>query len=301
MTAAWIARQNVLLTRPMLVGNKTIAVIIPAHNAAETIASQLKALSEQSWTDFETIVVSNRSADGTEQVAQKWSGHLRSLRVVSADEAAGAAYARNYGVSIAAADVILFCDADDVVHRRWVEAHAKALRLSPASTGPLLLRFADGRRGQTWNSSSAPVSMGYAPYAPSCNFGIKRQIFVEVGGFDQSLVLGHEDVDLGWRLVAAGHEISHVKEAVIDYHQRSNLPSLLRQQFRYGMAFAELYAKHKPDCVSIQSRRWRIRWWIELVRGSWSSKRKAALGPLIAFQIGRASRSRKLRMKTPMW
>lgn len=280
----------------------SIAVVIPAHNAAGTLERQLRALDMQSRLDFDVLVVSNRSTDNIQSVVRWWKPRFQSLRLEHADEATGAAYARNSGVALIDAELVLFCDADDAVHVEWVESHASLLEDAHVSTGPLVLRNSRISSGPIWNPRAAPVAMGHSSYAPSCNMGIRRETFLKMGGFDERMKLGHEDVDLGWRLVADGFQITHSSRASIDYFQREGLWHVARQQYTYGMAFADLFNKYQPEDVSVQSLKWRTRWWVEYIRAnrllSLDPRRTV---PLLAFQFGRVQRSKALAVDSPMW
>jgi cellulose synthase/poly-beta-1,6-N-acetylglucosamine synthase-like glycosyltransferase len=103
--------------------------------------------------------------------------------------------------------------------------------------------------------------MGYLPYALGCNLGVRRAWWEELGGFDETYVGGHEEVDFAWRLQEAGGVLGFVPGAVVDYRLRTPLRDMMRQVFGYGRSYAQLYSRF-PDAPLP-----RLRWWEEL-RGS---------------------------------
>jgi glycosyltransferase involved in cell wall biosynthesis len=90
-----------------------VSVIVPAYNAARTLATTLQSVLEQTVSDFEIVVVDDGSSDGTAEVARSVVDHR--IRVVT-QENGGAAAARNNGIDHACGTWVAFLDADDV----WV-------------------------------------------------------------------------------------------------------------------------------------------------------------------------------------
>lgn len=280
----------------------SITVVIPAKNVAAFVHRQLEALDTQSMLDFDVVVSNNGSSDQTRSVVEAWKPAFRSLRCIDASGRPGVAYARNQGIAASSSELILICDSDDVVSPTWVAAHQQALRVSDASTGPLVLTEKGHEGFGVWVEDEVPIASGYLPYMPGCNMGFHRNAFDAVGGFDPNLWRGQEDVDFGWRLSLAGFQISHAPDAIVRYEQRVGLTPKLRQQFKYGRAFADLYARYHESPLVVQSLKWRLRWWQSFVtqRLRTPFDAKATLAP-IAFQAGRIVGSVAHRRRTPMW
>lgn len=284
-------------------GHPTTVVIVPVYNAAEVLPRQLRALDNQTDLDFRVVVSDNRSTDGLRRVCGEWQPRFRQLDVVDASGQRGAAYARNAAIGVTDEDLILMCDADDRVHPEWVAAMKEGLGMADIVTGPLHLVFPDSPgRHEIWNADSVPVSMGFLPYAPSGNVGIRRAVAETIGTFDRELSLGQEDVDFGWRAVQAGFVLTHAPLAKLDYYQRSGLRRYLRQQRQYGRAQVLLYDKHRLDTgvPAPASTRTSVRWFWEWMKQLPKAARRGdmirALGAA-AFQGSRLAET--LRRNTP--
>lgn len=95
--------------------NQLVSIIVPAHNAGETLGRCLESLSAQTYKDIEVIVVVNACTDGTERIAQDYAARDPRVKPIGT-ETPGVSHARNLGLDAANGDRIGFVDADD-----WVE------------------------------------------------------------------------------------------------------------------------------------------------------------------------------------
>ncbi|PPF43581.1 hypothetical protein C5B85_12850 [Pseudoclavibacter sp. AY1F1] len=280
-----------------------VVVVIPAKNVEGVIETQLRALNAQTMLDFDVIVSDNGSSDGTRAVVEAWPATFASLSCVDSGDRPGVAHARNRGIEHSAAPLILVCDSDDVVGPDWVQAHVTALASADAVTGPLLLTECGERGFGEWATDGVPIAAGYLPYMPGCNMSFRRQAFEMLTGFDAGLWRGQEDVDFGWRLTKHGFSIAHAPGAIVDYEQRVGLRAKMRQQFKYGRAFADLCARYRAEPIPVQSTKWRARWWLSFIRRALRHPIKSwrVTYPALAFQAGRILGSAQNRVRTPMW
>jgi GT2 family glycosyltransferase len=273
-----------------------VSVIIPARNAADTVSAQLQALCGQTFTGWcETIVVDNGSRDATTEVAESWREQLPRLRVVSAPDAPGAAGARNVGAQLSQGTLLLFCDADDVVDREWVSQLAKALRDYPAAGGSVDRRSLNDPTQLAWRPArpcdTLPDHFRFLPYVQGANCGVRRDVWTELGGFDESF-RHSEDVAFFWRIQLAGYEIGFVPDAVVSYRYRSSLRATARQNYEYGKSHAQLYHRFAAEGMPRSRaedvlREWR---WITVhtlgavrsrrARGAWLARAARAAGRL---------------------
>src|SRR5476649_1729729 len=90
-----------------------ITVLIPAYNAAQTLAQTLDSLLTQTFQDFDVMVVNDASADATIDVANSYRDKM-ALTVLDLKENAGVAGALNYGLARIDSQYIARIDADDL-------------------------------------------------------------------------------------------------------------------------------------------------------------------------------------------
>jgi glycosyltransferase involved in cell wall biosynthesis len=241
-------------------------VVLPVKNGAATIGDQLEALAGQDYDEaFEVLVVDNRSDDGTAAAAVTWADRIPGLRIVPAVGRDGINYARNVGATAATGDLVLFCDADDVVDSAWVRA------MAGASDCDLVGGRIDAETLNTpdivasrppYDPNNLPVAHNFLPFAVGANCGVRRDVFTRIGGFDEAYVRGGADVEFFWRAQLASYRLCFVPNAVVRYRYRGGLRPLARQFYRYGMADAQLYRRFRDDGVRREpARDIGLAWW----------------------------------------
>lgn len=191
----------------------TVSVIIPAYNSAATIERAISSVLFQTYTPLEIIVVDDGSSDNTVAIVKQSFPSVNLLM----QKNAGAARARNQGVGAAAGDLVAFLDADDVWHPQKIEKQLEVF--SRAGEIDLLCTRCLHYKEVDWSEdillsleiySDAPfepIPFGEVfkmPYLATPSVMIKRDFFLSLGGFDQSLETA-EDVDLWLRSARKGY------------------------------------------------------------------------------------------------
>lgn len=244
-----------------------VSVVIAARNAAATIGEQLAALASQDGAaPFEVVVVDNGSDDATRAVAESFRGSL-DVRVIDASEAIGRAHARNKGVEVARAPLLLFVDADDMVHSGYVAAMATALRSNPAVAARIDLTRFNPSSGSTGLSTSGLSGgmMGWLPLGGGGTLGITRELFESVGGFDTAFSRA-EDADLCYRVQLNGATLAYVPDAVISCRMRSSSTSSFRQAREDALCITLLYKRYRQHGMPRHNARSVIRLWLGTAR-----------------------------------
>lgn len=268
-----------------------LSVIIPCYNASETIAMQLEAFANESWTEpWELIIADNGSTDGTGDLIEQYRGRIEHLRVIDASGRRGQAHARNCGVQEARGDLLAFCDADDVIAPGWVAAMGRALCVNDF----VACRFDVDKLNAPWirESRRNPQEQGVQAYtnppflehAAAAGLGIRRSLHEAVGGFDESVPV-LDDTDYCWRVQLAGTELRFAPDAVIHYRYRSTLLGAYLQSKAYGMSNVLLYKKYRPLGMPDIRPNGAMKAWIKLV---------ARFPSYMRTQAGRASWVRRL-------
>jgi glycosyltransferase involved in cell wall biosynthesis len=270
---------------------ESISVIIPVLNGADTLPQQLEALEAQTYDGaWEVILADNGSTDGTRGLAEHWASRLPKLTLVDASERPGSSFARNDGARHATGAFLAFCDADDVVVPGWLDALADAARDFDAVTGLQDATAINPEAVQSWRPPRAaglPRSQ-FLPYAPSCNLGVWRAVFLQTGGFDEEYPQAH-DVEWSWRAQLASFTLGFAPGAVVHYRYRSSPRGVSRQAFLTGVDSVRLYRDFRARGLQRARTTEALRAWAWLVarlpyllspvrRGTWVRRAGEAAG-----------------------
>jgi hypothetical protein len=193
-----------------------VSVVVPAHDAALTLATTLRALLSQSVEfDFEVIVVDSASRDGTLSIAQRIAARDPRVRVLTnpGGEPAGS---RNLGVAAAAAELIAFTDADCEPAATWLAAGVAALAGADLVQGRVLPA---GPRALTDRTLSVGHESGLYETA---NLFVRRAGFERAGGFTPLPGFGEdrpfgEDTWFAWRVRRTGARTAFCAEAEVHH------------------------------------------------------------------------------------
>src|ERR671932_1471107 len=183
-----------------------ISVIIPVYNGEKTIKNTIDSVLNQSFTDFEVIVVNDGSQDLTLAVINE----IKDARIrVFSFPNSGVSASRNRGLAEAKGEFISFLDADDLWTPDKLEAQLKALQENPEAAVAYSWTDYIDESGNSFPQSNHGNFSGHvfvklllADFVGNgSNPLIQKQALVEVGGFDESLVAG-QDWDMWVRLAS---------------------------------------------------------------------------------------------------
>ncbi|MBD0302712.1 MAG: glycosyltransferase [Tolypothrix sp. T3-bin4] len=183
-----------------------ISVVIPAYNSEKTIRDTIESVLQQSFKDFELIVIDDGSQDSTYQVVSSFSDPR--VRVFSYPNA-GVSASRNRGITKANGEFLAFLDADDLWTPDKLEAQLRALEDNPQAAVAYSWTDYIDESGQFLHPGNHPTATGdvYSDLLVNdflengSNPLIRREALRKVGGFDESLC-GPEDWELFIRLAA---------------------------------------------------------------------------------------------------
>lgn len=211
-----------------------ISVVIPVFNGEKTIQETIKSVLVQTFTNFEIIVINDGSQDLTLEVISE----IKDNRIqVHSYPNAGLAASRNRGITSAKGEYIAFIDADDLWTSDKLEAQLHALQTNPdAAVAYSWTDYIDEssqflRRGShiTVNGNIYPHLLVIDFLENGSNPLIRRQAFVEVGNFDESLTAA-EDWDLLLRLASRYHFICVPSPQILYRISSSSMSANVLQQ-----------------------------------------------------------------------
>ena len=109
-----------------------VSVIIPSYNLGQYLPQTLKSVMDQTFEDWECLIVENGSTDASMNVVSDFCAADKRFVPVVFQENVGVAAARNRGLELAEGEYILFLDADDLLDPHYMDAAMAAFKLDPS-------------------------------------------------------------------------------------------------------------------------------------------------------------------------
>jgi glycosyltransferase involved in cell wall biosynthesis len=199
------------------------SVVIPLYNKAAFIKYTLQSVLQQTYTDFELIVVDDGSTDNSGAAVQTISDAR--LQYIKTDNN-GVSAARNIGISLAKSKWITFLDADDLWKPDFLAAMHNAIHKFPeyrVFSGAIekqyphkTLKAAYSVSGKTLHKivNYFEASMKETIICTSCAV-FSKEVFQKVGNFDQTLPSG-QDTDL-WIRIGLSYPVVFVNSILATY------------------------------------------------------------------------------------
>jgi GT2 family glycosyltransferase len=244
--------------------SRTVAVVIPSWNSLGLLPRCLDSLAGQ-WVEVELMVIDNGSEDGSVAYLER-----EGVPHVSLPENIGFAAAVNLGAARTEAEAVLALNADTVLEPGCLAPLLDAFEADPKLGGvqPRLLQLEAGgdappdpaaarlySAGQALTADGRAIELGAGEPQPERLpgtheiFGVcgaacllRRRLFTELGGYDESYFAFYEDVDLNVRARIAGWRFAYVPEAVVWHVGNASWSAGFK---RPGAANARLVARNR--------------------------------------------------------
>jgi len=247
------------LARRLLDAGSMHPLVAPAADRDATVVIPVRdepALTTHPTGGRPTIVVD----DGSSPPIAPIDG----VRVVRRDLSGGPSVARTDGLAVAraeGAEFVAFVDADvtvdpdvDPTGSAWIDrllGHFDDPAV--AAVAPRVVSAPGDTILAAYEETFSPLDLGNAPslvapgrrvsYVPTAALIVRVAAIDAVGGFDKALRYG-EDVDVVWRLAAAGHTVRYDPSVEVQHRPRSSWTAWFRQRMSYGSAAAPLASRH---------------------------------------------------------
>lgn len=217
-------------------GSLVVSIIVPIHHAAGMFTPCLASLLQAVSYPHELIVVADGPAPEPTHLARQCG-----VKVVQLAHPGGPARARNRGAAEANGDILLFIDSDvlvpaDIIGRVVAEFEQDAgltAVIGSYDNQPAAPNFLSQYRNLLHHYTHQNSTIDIKTFWAGCG-AVRRHAFRAVGGFDESYTQPTiEDIELGYRLTAAGHIIRIVKSLQVTHLKAWRFSSMLYTDFWY--------------------------------------------------------------------
>jgi GT2 family glycosyltransferase len=223
-----------------------VSVVVPVYNSEKTVEAAIQSLLSLNYPgSVEFLFIDNRCTDRTNQILNEYASRITVLH----ENKPGQSAARNRGIRAARHSIVAFTDADCVVDANWLTdliAPLADARVGISGGTICAIKPCNAIQlfGELLHDHEKPIQMFKPPYAISMNWASRKNVLLEVGGFDETMFRG-EDCDLSYRIIQAGYRIVYQPGAIVAHRNKADLKALFREGFVDGFHAVKVLKKHR--------------------------------------------------------
>ncbi len=198
-----------------------VSVVIPCFNQGEFLSEAVGSVVEQSYQDWEIIIVDDGSSDSTAHVAEQLKKEFSDKNIHLLQQVnQGLASARNSGIRMAKGRYILPLDADDCLHSEMLGKTVRLLEEDPSTAIAYTDTVTFGLREEVWLTGGLVLEEECERNCICYCSLFRRDMWAVVGGYNPNMIWGYEDWDFWISCLEKGYSGKRVPEALFRYRLR---------------------------------------------------------------------------------
>ncbi len=201
----------------------SISVVVPTYNASAFLLDTLQSIQNQSYADFECIVVDDCSMDNTFAIAEDFAKKDCRFIALQNDVNRGTGFTRNAGLQHAKGNCIAFLDADDIWVRDklWIQYQYMCDNPDVAITYGVYGNM-DAQGNKTHIVVIPPSSLSIYQYMANTTIGLSTSMINTqlTGSFRFGLRRTRQDCELWIQLLSKGHKAHRFSNQISTYYRK---------------------------------------------------------------------------------
>lgn len=220
-----------------------ISIIVPCFNQAQYLNESLQSVLEQTYTDWECIIVNDGSLDDTEIVSKYWLGKDDRFKYIY-QENGGLSSARNFGIRHASGEYILPLDADDKISKDYVSLAIKAFEEDDLLKVVYCKAEKFGNENEFWDLEPFSLFTLSRKNMIFCSALYRKSDCELVGGYDCNMKYGCEDWEFWIALLKNGGNVKQLNQ--VGFYYRTKAVSMIKavDNKQYDYLFEYMSIKH---------------------------------------------------------
>ena len=203
-----------------------VSVLLSVYNGAAFVGEAIESILEQTFSDFELLVIDDASTDASFEVVTNYRDPR--VRMIRNESNLGLTRSLNIGLASARGEFVARQDADDLSHRERLRRQVDFLDANPSvallGTQAATLANRKGTGGSGWPKATGSLAIRWqlmfdSPFVHTSVMFRHRIVWNELGGYDETFRTS-QDFEL-WSRLAVHHELSNLPEALVQSRPRS--------------------------------------------------------------------------------
>ena len=215
-----------------------ISVIIPCYNQAQYIEESLQSVLNQTFENWECIIVNDGSTDDTEVISKKWTERDYRFKYV-AQKNEGLSSSRNMGISEAQGEFILPLDADDKIGESYLELAVQEFENNGNLKVVYCLAKKFGEVNEFWRLPEFSLDNLSRENMIFCTALFRKRDWETIKGYDVNMVYGWEDWEFWISMLKNGEEVKKIES--VQFYYRIKASSMLKGMDEERIRTTEAY------------------------------------------------------------
>jgi glycosyltransferase involved in cell wall biosynthesis len=231
-----------------------VSIIVPCFKQSHLLDETLQSVINQSFTDWECIIINDGSPDDTEQVAKKWCKKDNRFRYIW-KENAGLPAARNTGVKESIGEYILALDSDDILHEEYLIKTVAILKQKNTLGIVSCYRYFFNGKKENIIYEHKPSGSTYRNLMfenilmPSSLY--RKECWEQVGGYDETMTDGFEDWEFWVSITKRGWNFEIIDDFLFYYRKAEQ--SMLIDTLKYHRIDLLEFVMNKHQEIYLQN------------------------------------------------
>lgn len=241
--------------------NILVSIIVPCYNQSHFLNESLQSVLDQTYVDWECIIVNDGSLDNTESIAQQWCEKDNRFSYLY-KENGGLSSARNAGITQSDGEYILPLDADDYIHKDYLSKLVPKLYQddSLAIVSCYSEFFKKSLNNIIFELKPEGTTYHYLLYVNQliATSLFRKICWEEVGGYDETMKKGFEDWEFWIAITKRGWKYKVIEEFLFYYRKskKSMLVDTLNNHAESNKEYIykkhrEIYIKDFDNCITV--------------------------------------------------
>ncbi len=244
----------------MMTADIRFSIIIPVYNRPDEMKELLDSLVNQTYKNFELVVVEDGSSVSSEELCKSYSHQIDISYYYKENQ--GPSIGRNYGLERAKGNYFLFFDSDCILPPHYMETIHRELsnNFVDCYGGPdgAMDNFSNFQKAVSYAMTSFFTTGGirggkkqvHQFHPRSFNLGFSEKVYKNTGGFPVTTMHPGEDMVFAIEVIQRGFKTRLVRDAYVFHKRRISFKKFYKQVFGFGKT-RYIISKHYPNTFKL--------------------------------------------------
>lgn len=226
--------------------NNLVSIIIPTRNSVTYLQNCLNSIKKQTYKAIEIIIVDGKSTDGTLKLAKQYKCKIFLYIPKVGSGSFDASYKRNYGAKKAKGAYVYWMDADMELDPTLIQ---EAVQLTKKGADAVILPEDSFGTGIWAQAKNLERRCYWDDDTVECPRFFKKEVWDAIGGLDESLGAGGDDLDIHQKVLDKNYTVLRTKALVSHNEGNLQLAKLFKKHFMYGRDTIRYFVKRPRASV----------------------------------------------------